>query len=63
MTDLSWSEQEVTAEFAGAVNNLVGLSALRPHRAAVVRRAAVEQLDEHGRALIVALAAQITEEG
>lgn len=62
MANLSWSEQEVAGEFAGAVGNLVGLSRLRPDRAEVLLRDAVEKLDVDGRNLVVALAAQITKE-
>jgi hypothetical protein len=62
VADLSWSESEIAVEFAGAVANLVGLSVLRPGRAAILRRGAVEKLDEQGRALVVARAAQINEE-
>jgi hypothetical protein len=42
---------------------LVGLCRVRPDRAEALRRAAVAMLDEPGRQLVVALAAQITEEG
>ncbi|MGI5247551.1 hypothetical protein [Dactylosporangium sp. CA-139066] len=59
---LSWAEQEVTGELAGAATGLVGLCRVRPERADVLRRAAVAKLDGDERALIVALAAQISEE-
>lgn len=61
MADLSWSEQEVTDEFAGAMVGLGSLCAHRPDRAEALRLAAVGKLDELGRALLVTLAAQIEE--
>lgn len=60
---LSWSESEVAESFAGGVTGLVGLCRVRPDRAEALRLAAVGKLDEQSRALVVALAAQITEEG
>ncbi len=62
MTDrLSWAEGEITAEFAGAALNLAAWCRHQPDRAEVMRRGAVEQMDEDSRALVVALAAQIEE--
>ncbi len=58
---LSWQEGEVAAEFAGAALNLASLCGQREDRAEAMRLAAVEKLDEQGRALVVALAAQIEE--
>jgi hypothetical protein len=60
---LPWVESEVAESFAGGVTGLVGLCRVRPDRAEALRRAAVAMLDEPGRQLVVALAAQITEEG
>lgn len=60
---LSWTEQSVADEFAGAVLSLATLCNHRPDQATPLRLAAVSTLDEQGRALVVALAAQITEEG
>lgn len=56
---LSWAEGEITAEFAGAARNLASLCAHLPDRAEAMRLAAVAKLDEQGRTLVVALAAQI----
>lgn len=58
---LSWAEGEITAEFAGAALNLASLCAHLPDRAETLRLTAVAKLDERGRALVVALAAQIEE--
>lgn len=58
---LSWQEGEITAEFAGAALNLASLCNHLPDRAGTMRRAAVAKLDGQGRALVVALAAQIEE--
>ena len=58
---LSWAEGEITAEFAGAALSLASLCAHLPDRAETMRRATVAKLDEQGRALVVALAAQIEE--
>ena len=58
---LSWTEGEITGEFAGAALNLASLCAHLPDRAETMRRAAVDKLDEPSRALVVALAAQIEE--
>ncbi|GGM52543.1 hypothetical protein ACFFX1_55540 [Dactylosporangium sucinum] len=59
---LSWTEATVADEFAGAVVSLASLCEHRPDRAEQLRLAAVGKLDEQGRALLVALTAQITEE-
>lgn len=61
MAELSWTEQSVAEEFAGAVLSLASLCDHRPGRAEQLRLAAVAKLDEPGRVLLVALAAQITE--
>jgi hypothetical protein len=60
---LSWSESEVAESGAGGITGLVGLCRVRPDRAEALRLAAVAKLDRDERALVVALAAQITEEG
>lgn len=60
---LSWQEGEITAEFAGAALSLASLCDHLPDRAAHLRLAAVGKLDGQSRALVVTLAAQITEEG
>jgi hypothetical protein len=60
---LSWTEQSVADEFAGAALSLASLCAHLPDRATQLRLAAVGKLDEQSRALVVALAAQIMEEG
>ncbi|GAA0719335.1 hypothetical protein Drose_05660 [Dactylosporangium roseum] len=61
MTSLSWTEQCIAEEFAGAVLSLASLCAHRPQQAEQLRLAAVARLDEQGRALLAALAGQIEE--
>lgn len=61
VTGLSWSEQQVAEEFAGAVLSMASLCEYLPDRAEAIRVAAVRRLDEQERSLVVALAAQIME--
>lgn len=58
---LSWAESEFAESFTGGVTGLVGLCRVRPDRGEALRVAAVAMLDEPGRQLVVALAAQIAE--
>ncbi|GAA2623870.1 hypothetical protein GCM10010399_63950 [Dactylosporangium fulvum] len=58
---LSWREQGVADEFAGAALNLASWCRRHPDRAEALRLAAVAGLDEQGRALLATLAGQITE--
>ncbi len=62
MAELSWAEDEAAESFAGGVTAIVGLSAARPACAERLRLAAVAKLDDEGRELLVALAAQIKQD-